>query len=58
MLTCDKVLFLDCDLLVLDDLTDFYNEDFEDKYAYVVKERLSDESFFKRHIKKSIPDKV
>lgn len=51
LLTCDKVLFLDCDLLVLDDLTDFYNEDFENKYACVVKERLSDESFFKRHIK-------
>lgn len=52
LLTCDKILFLDCDLLVLNDLTDFYNEDLEDKYACVVKERLSDESLFKIHIKK------
>lgn len=52
LVECDKILFLDCDLLILDDLYELYNTDFNDNYACAVKERLSDEPFISRQIKK------
>ena len=52
LVNCSRILFLDCDLLVLDDLVEFYNTDFDDNYACAVHERLSDEPFIIRQIKK------
>jgi len=52
LVNCKKILFLDCDLLVLDDLFELYNSDFENTYACVVKERLSDKTYIKNQIKK------
>lgn len=52
LVDCEKILFLDCDLLVLDDLTELYSTDFENNYACAVRERLSDESYIKNQIKK------
>lgn len=45
LVECDKILFLDCDILVLDDLSKLYNMDFEDTYACVIKDRTSNEIF-------------
>jgi len=51
LVSCDKILFLDCDLLVLDDLTELYAMDFDENYACAVRERLSDELYIKKQIK-------
>ncbi len=50
LVDCSKILFLDCDLLVLGDLTELYNTDFENTYACVVKERLSNELYIQRQL--------
>lgn len=47
-----RILFLDCDLLVLDDLVEFYNTDFDGNYACVVRERLTNEPHIQTQIKK------
>lgn len=51
LVDCSKILFLDCDLLVLGDLTELYNTDFDNTYACVVKERLSNELYIQRQLK-------
>lgn len=50
LVDCSKILFLDCDLLVLGDLTELYNTDFDNTYACVVKERLSNELYIQRQL--------
>ena len=52
LVNCSRILFLDCDLLVLDDLVELYNTDFDGNYACVVRERLSDESYILKQIQK------
>lgn len=37
----DKILYLDSDVLVMNDLTNFYNTDLENSYAAVVKDMLA-----------------
>jgi len=50
LIKVDKLLFLDCDLIVQDDLTELYNTDFENIFACVVKERLSNENYIIKQI--------
>ena len=51
LINVDKLLFLDCDLIVREDLTELYNMSFENSYACVVKERLSKETYIQKQIK-------
>lgn len=51
LINVDKLLFLDCDLLVRADLKELYEQDFENSYACVVKERLSKETYIRKQIK-------
>ena len=50
LVDCSRILFLDCDLLVLGDLDEFYHTDFKDAYAVCVRERLADTPRIRRQM--------
>jgi len=43
LLECDKVLYLDCDIIVRKDLSDFYNTDLTDMACSAVEDNINDD---------------
>lgn len=52
LINLDKILYLDCDIIVRKSLNTLYNQDINDKYAAVVADTLSKEGFLDKHLKR------
>lgn len=52
LLDCDKLLYLDSDILVFNDIADYYNTEFEDNYAVVIRDRWAHSFQIENHMSK------
>ena len=52
LIKCNRCLYLDCDLLVFKGLEEFYNTNFEDNYAVVVRDRWANSFQLENQMKK------